>query len=475
MRFALPAFGQLRLPIQPALVYVVLVIATTVSLGGWIGQQEETGIIRQSGEVTALYVDSVLAPYLQDAQPGGSLAAEHQAAVTRLLDQTPLGRDVVVFKVWDAGGRVLYSSNPALVGRDFPISHGQAHAWRGEVSASISDLREDENVAERTLAASLLETYSPVRRRDTGSVVAVAELYQPVGQLELQASATRTRSWLLVLAASSFVHALLITLARRGQSLCDSCLDEAGPDPLRPSAPAGVQADTDLDTSARMRQAATKSILLHEDLLRQVSEAINAEPIQELGLALLLLDTVSDAPTSLETPASRPHPGSSLTAIHGAVLRTHSALRGLSADLSLPDLEGMTVGDAVAHAVRAHERRTGSSVWLAVSDDVGRASLPVRAVLYRFIVDVLSTLRRRSQRGLLVIVTRRANSLLAEVSDLSTGVDNTSRSDPVEQLRLAEMRVRVESLGGHLDVRAPHGRDVRIVAELPLPPDYQAL
>ena len=93
------------------------------------------------------------------------------------------GRDVRV-KVWRADGTIVYSDEPALIGRSFPDEAGElGDVMAGEASSGVTDLSDDENVFERRLAERLYSTYVPVLDAN-GHAIAVAEVYQRYAVIE---------------------------------------------------------------------------------------------------------------------------------------------------------------------------------------------------------------------------------------------------------------------------------------------------
>ena len=121
----------------------------TLGIGWWLGQQIKAGVIRETASTSALYMDSFVAPNLQELSNSASLSPEHITVLRNVLAQTDIGRQIVTFKVWDENGRILYSSNPALIGRIFPVDADLSAAWQGKIAADISNLQDEENVDER--------------------------------------------------------------------------------------------------------------------------------------------------------------------------------------------------------------------------------------------------------------------------------------------------------------------------------------
>src|SRR5439155_14244920 len=92
--------NRLSLSQQYMLASLLVLIGGAVGLGLWVGQQIETGIIKQSAGTTALYVDSFVSPHLQEFGRTGSLSPEEIRALAGLVKDTPLGQRIVYFKVW---------------------------------------------------------------------------------------------------------------------------------------------------------------------------------------------------------------------------------------------------------------------------------------------------------------------------------------------------------------------------------------
>ena len=162
---------------------LIILVIGMLGIGLWIGNEIKIGVIHRTGATTALYVDSFVAPLLQEMGSADDLSAQHTEQLSKLLQETPLGKQIVAFKVWDPSGRVLFSTDQETIGKAFPMHEGLSRATQGEVSSKISFLEEEENAPERAIRSELLETYSPVRLTGTNRVIAVAEFYQTVDAL----------------------------------------------------------------------------------------------------------------------------------------------------------------------------------------------------------------------------------------------------------------------------------------------------
>ena len=124
--------------------------------------------------------DAVLWPALRGFDLTRPVTQTERDALDALVHERILsdGRDVRI-KIWRLDGTVVYSDEPALIGRRFPDEQAELEeVSSGEVLAGISDLNDEENVYERNIADKLFFTYVPLGGKRGGPVVAVVELYQ---------------------------------------------------------------------------------------------------------------------------------------------------------------------------------------------------------------------------------------------------------------------------------------------------------
>src|SRR3990172_7528237 len=118
----------------------VILLAGMLVVGTWVEREIESGVISRAGMVTGLYVDSLVSPHLQSLADNGELREADRSSLDRLLSGTPLGQHIVAFKIWARDGRILYSTNPALIARRFEVKPALASAFAGEVRSQIADL-----------------------------------------------------------------------------------------------------------------------------------------------------------------------------------------------------------------------------------------------------------------------------------------------------------------------------------------------
>ncbi len=122
--------------------------------------------------------------------------------------------DIVRVKVWDAHGTVLYSDDPELIGKTFPLADQDElrEALEGHLAKELSELGKSENVAERSYGR-LLEIYVPVRL--SGGVIGVFEVYRRFDPLHQKIRDIERLVWGGSVVAFGLLYASLFLLVQR--------------------------------------------------------------------------------------------------------------------------------------------------------------------------------------------------------------------------------------------------------------------
>jgi signal transduction histidine kinase len=430
---------------------LLVVLAGVIVTGAWIGHQIETSVLERTAGITALYIDSVLSPSLQElANDDRGLTPTSTASLNRLYTETALGQGVVLFKIWSLDGRVLYSPDSALVGHEFPIDPGLARATHGEVVADVSTLDEPENAYERARFSRLVEVYAPVRQVSDGRVIAVNEFYLRPDALDTEIRDAQLRSWAVVGGVGLFTYLILSGIVKRGS------------DTIRQQqAELQRRLDQNLRLHERVRQAAGRTTALNEQALRRISADLHDGPGQALALALLRLDALQ-APCDDLGVCERKR--DDFATVHGAVRDALTDLRAISAGLRLPELSALSVAQVASRAIDDHERRSGINVSRQLERLPEQAPLPIKIALLRTLQEALSNATRHGGGAdLSVKLARDADSLRLAVGDHGPGFDPEAAKRS-GRLGLAGMRERAELLGGSFEVdSAPRmGTTVRV-------------
>ena len=446
--------------------FTILVLGT-FGIGWWLGEQIKAGVIRESASTSALYMTSFIAPNLQELDKSKALTSEHTWTLSHLLSQTDLGRQIVTFKVWDQKGRIIYSTNPDLIGQVFPIDDDLAAAWQGKVAANISNLQGAENVEERQKYSRLFQVYSPIRLNGTGRIIAVAEFYQKVDALQADINIAQWHTWLamgltmvlIYLALIGFVRGTGNTIERQGIELSKQV--ERLRELLKQNG----------ELRERVQRAAANAAAVNERFLRRISAELHDGPVQELGAALLRMDRVIGHDQTNQIPISNNIYQEQLPAIQISMQNAIQEVRALASGLGLPQLEVLSLEDLLSRVVNSHERRTGTKVKLTTADLAEEADLSIKITVYRIVQEALNNaFRHAGGAGQEVRVRCEAGRIQIEVSDQGPGFDVHQSFDWEEHLGLTGMRERVESLGGVFAVESRLNHGTRVIVSLPLQP-----
>jgi signal transduction histidine kinase len=461
MRRLRPVLANLSLARRFLLVSLALVVVGGATVAWVLGQLIETSAINRTTSVTALYVESFVAPELQSLANTSSLTQPEIDSLQNLLSpNSPVGSQIVAFRIWSTNGTILYSPNPQLMGRNFGMDGDRGRAAQGAVTGDISNLTDPENLYERQKWSHLLEIYMPVRASRSSLIIAVAEFYQDPHDLENEVNHDRLVAWGLVAAAALLAYLALARIVNQGSKKIISQDSELRERVRQLSA----LLDQNAGLHDRLRRAAERTTELNELERRRIGSDLHDGPTQTLAFAMLRLDAVEGRLEETGQGGEK-----DLVSVRGALSDALGEMRTIAAGLRTPELDRATPADIVRRAVADLDRRAGTRATVDTRGIPARAPLATKIALYRILSEALSNTARHSRAtGVEVRVTRSAGGyMMAEVSDKGPGFD-TSQGPSQGHLGLAGMRERAELLGGRLELDSSPGAGTRVRAFLPL-------
>ncbi|NCO16688.1 MAG: two-component sensor histidine kinase, partial [Alphaproteobacteria bacterium] len=213
---SLPHPRDWSLATQFALAGGVVVLLAMVIMGSWVSARIEEGVVHNSADATAQYMESFISPLSQDLAKSDTLSPGARRAMEEIFTSTTLGERVKSYKIWKQGGLVVESSDKAIVGQTFPESESLKRAWQGEVAAKFDKLSTLEDVNPGALGQPMLEIYSPIREVWSGKIIGVAEFYETATELQADLASVRQRSWLTVAAMMLGLGTVLYAIVLRG-------------------------------------------------------------------------------------------------------------------------------------------------------------------------------------------------------------------------------------------------------------------
>lgn len=441
---------------------LVIMLAGGLGIAAWVENQIVNGVIHSAGVTTALYVDSFVAPVVQELGESEELLPENRQALERLLLDTPMGQQIVAIKIWNTRGKLLFHTNPAEIGKSFPMHEGLLRARLGEVVSELSELDRAENQDLGLTYDRLLETYSPIWLSGTNRVIAVAEFYQATADLDQELAAIKQRTWLVVFLAITLIYLLLVGFVRGASNTIQRQQGVLSRQVVQLTDLLGQNREL----SERVRRASASVAQLNESYLKRIGSDLHDGPAQNLGVSILKLDALTGR---LESAGAGADVTGQMDEIQASLQGALKEMRAIAAGLSLPQLNDLDLEETVIHVVRTHERRTGKPVELELELDAlpDRVALPLRITVYRLIQEALNNaFRHAGGAGQRVRVGSEGGRIVVEISDSGPGFDPRAAENG-ERLGLGGMRERVESLGGSYAIDSRPGQGTTIIARLP--------
>ncbi len=196
---------------------ISLSVTVLIALGfGWVlSRQIIEDALDEAALEAAAAVTSKITPQLGPRDflsPTSPTVAAWKQRVGRIVG----GMDIVRIKVWNPQGQVVYSDDPDLIGRTYPLEGEEElrEALEGHVTKELSGLEKSENEKERSYGR-LLEIYVPVILSGTSHVAGVYEIYRSFLPLQLKIATTKRLVWGGTVAAFSLLYASLFALVSR--------------------------------------------------------------------------------------------------------------------------------------------------------------------------------------------------------------------------------------------------------------------
>ena len=287
-------------------------------------------------------------------------------------------------------------------------------------SKIIDRAEQEHGFVDRDWPPRLIETYAPIHAETLGRVVGVAELYQRTDELARETDAAQRRSWLVVTAAMATMYALLFGLVRRGSETIARQRRELDDRVTELSALVARNAQLD----ARVRGAAARTTALNERFLRRIATDLHDGPGQDLGFALMRVETMTARAPADGRASRRAAARTCRRCARGSSRRCATCARS-PRDCSCRRSSALRAdGDRGARhsRLRAQDRREASrSRATGTAADV---ALPVKITLYRLLQESLANgFRHAGGAGQRVTLAQDAGQIVVEVRDDGPGFD----------------------------------------------------
>ncbi len=425
---------------QRYLLAALLSLAVFIGVSGlWLDYRigHESG--QSSANSAISLVRAVLEPLAQAVPAGGTLDPN---AIDGLLAAPAIADHVAGMRVWRPDGHLIYASD-----RNSP-SGG---------ALPVPDLDKSPLKQERD-GGKLFEISMPLFKPGTREVIAIATVYT-VGETSVVESGWARTQGVVVLGLLALV--LLAVPFRMVQNASRQI--ERQVREIAGGKTEVAQLSSRNEALGNLAKVVQQRGLEHnERMLRRIGSDLHDGPAQHLALVLLRLDELApliDNPGEGDPNSSRV----ALETIRRATTDALKEIRQISGGVALPELQKISLTDALGIAVRSHQRATGTRVETMIGSLPARLPLPMTICLYRFAQEALNNaFRHAGGQGQRLGASYDGRTILVEVADSGPGFAAERVATGDERLGLSGLRYRVESLGGMLQINSTSGHGAKL-------------
>ena len=249
--------------------------------------------------------------------------------------------------------------------------------------------------------------------------------------------------------------ALVSVLFERGPS--------AGHARDRQSATAQAQSLSDADASLQLEAERNRLQFVEysDQVMKRVGADLHDGPAQLIGLSLLRLDAghaYAEMRAGTREAETSEIEGGELDATRQALRDALSEIRNLAHGLVLPEIEKLSLREAIELAVSKHEQRTGTAVELKLTELPGAAPSWLKRFVYRFAQEgLMNAYRHAGGVGQCLEVVQGGSALEVKVSDQGPGYVVPVRNEGRTSLGLAGLRERAGAIGAVIDIQSAPG------------------
>jgi signal transduction histidine kinase len=388
--------------------------------------------LRDARQFAELAGQGIVEPAIGPGLVEGDRAAVE--AVDRIVNERVLGERVARVKLWDAGGRVVYSDEPRLIGSRFALEPSKREVLTtGATRAERSRLAGPENRFEQGLG-ELLEVYLPVRAPD--GTLLLFETYQRRSEV----AATGRRLWIpfaaLLLGSLVLLWAVQVPLAWRLSRRLQR---------------------TQADREALLVRAVEAS----DDERRRIAADLHDGPVQDLAGISYSLSAAAERETSTATRAT-------LRAAAAGTREAMRRLRTLLVEIHPPNLRATGLEPALRDLL-APLAASGVATSLIVEQEAELDDEGERLV-YRAAAEALRNVERHAAASRVdVSVLTTNDGVRLEVADDGVGFTPGDRARRLGEghVGLSLLEQLASAAGAAVEVRSSPGGGTCVALEVP--------
>jgi len=436
-------------------IFATIILGLTMTfVGNLVSQSLEDATIQTAAETGARYMQNFLEPFVQGLTTAKELPDGTIQTIDHLLASTSLSTHVVSVKIWLPDGTIVYSTDKSTVRKTFPtkeISKALTGKIYTDLDNDLEDYTEDdtEDAFERSLNIPLYEIFAPLREAGSGKVVAVGEFYETAEALQREITNVRKKVWVIVGPATIAMILLLFFIVWRGDKIIKQHETSLK---LRIQEQARLHSNN-ATLQRKVTTANREFSRINELTLRRIGADLHDGPAQLLSLILLRLEELEDSQGASNVEV--------LEMIRRAGEDALNEVREISLGLALPEVNDLTLHDALVLLAQRHEERTETRVDMELDTLPNDVPIAHKICIYRFAQEALNNAYiHAGGKGQKLSASYFEGLLEVQIEDAGVGISTEKPSVPGRgrtHLGLVGMRYRVESLGGiFLIESAPH-------------------
>ncbi len=352
--------------------------------------------------------------------------------------------DVFRVEAYSLDKKILWTSNPEIIGKAVPDNVELDRALSGEslyLERDIENLQKSENEKIPDNADQFIETYIPVWDRKHTKIIGALNVYKSPSTLYRDIDEAKILLIVTTLIIAFIPHWILYWIVHSAHKVIET-------------------------QRHRIRQATNRTVELNEQSMRRIGSDLHDGPAQSIGYALLVLDALNLEDTKAGVNKDIYHK------VKHALSDALQEIRNLSSGLVIPELEDLTMSEAIAQVIKRHEKRTETQVDFRISPIPDQMRTSIKICVYRFVQESLNNAcRHASGKDQVVEISYFNHALSVMVSDGGPGIseEDFQKINSSSHLGLRGLRERVESLGGLFTLEnKPDGQGLCISAKLPI-------
>jgi signal transduction histidine kinase len=451
-------WSRLALHKQFAFAAAIVLLAGMITIGMWVADRVVRAVTFNAAAAVALYMESSVAPPLQELQSSDRLSPATQEKLDDLLARPAISELIISLRIWRFDGTVLYSKWKELIGQKLSTSSNFHRAAAGELAVSLDPTPGDDDAFERAIEPDLLEIYTPVRETHSRRVIAVAEFCATGKKLRSEVWYEVASSWLIVGHVTLYMMAALWGIVVKGSRTID---DQRSQLKERIGELQKLLTQNE-DLRVRLERSNATVADANEQFLRRIGADLHDGPAQLLSYTLLRLHRFEALVEKVGSDRER----SELALIRDSLGDTLREVRNISEGLALPELDPIALREVIELAISSHERLTNTRVSRRLHDLPEETSQSLKICVYRLVQEGLTNAFRHAGGIGQTVTASGARRLEISICDAGPGL--TGESTGAGGLGLAGLRARIEAIGGRLEIASTQGQGTQLAASFDL-------